>query len=96
MRADAATPIYDIKRPDSISEAQQRRLLDMMAELNREQKSQHYALDQDLEARIANYELAARMQLEALKVANLDQESAATRKLYGVDHKIAGPFSSCA
>jgi hypothetical protein len=93
MRADAKTPIYDIKRPDNISEAQQRRLLDMVGELNREQKAAQYPLDQDLEARIANYELAARMQLEALKVADLDQESEATKKLYGIDQKVAGPFS---
>jgi hypothetical protein len=93
MRADAKTPIYDIKRPDNMSEVQQRRLLDMVGELNRQQKAQQYPLDQDLEARIANYELAARMQLEALKVADLDQESEATKKLYGIDQKVAGPFS---
>src|ERR1051325_356942 len=64
MRADPKTPIFDIKRPDNMSETQQRRLLDMIGELNRQQKAQYYPLDQDLESRIANYELAARMQLE--------------------------------
>src|SRR5690349_16476783 len=83
MRADAKTPIFDIKRPEGMSVDQQRRLLDMVQELDREQKRQ-YPLDQDLESRIANYELAARMQLEALKVANLDEESEATKKLYGI------------
>jgi hypothetical protein len=92
MRADAKTPIFDIKRPEGMSVDQQRRLLDMVQELDREQKRQ-YPLDQDLESRIANYELAARMQLEALKVANLDEESEATKKLYGIDSKVAGPFS---
>src|SRR5690349_6619692 len=84
MRADARTPIFDIKRPETMSLDQQRRLLDMVEELDRQQKTR-YPLDQDLESRIANYELAARMQVEALNVANLDQESEATRKLYGVD-----------
>lgn len=92
MRADAKTPIFDIKRPEGMSVDQQRRLLDMVQDLDREQKRQ-YPLDQDLESRIANYELAARMQLEALKVANLDEESEATKKLYGIDAKVAGPFS---
>lgn len=92
MRADAKAPIFDIKRPDSVTPEQQRRFLDMVGELNREQKAASYALDQDLEARIANYELAARMQVEALKVADLDQESEATKKLYGVDAKVGGPF----
>ncbi len=92
MRADAKAPIFDIKRPENVSEAQQRRFLNMVEELNRVQKTQSYVLDQDLESRIANYELAARMQLEALKVADLDQESEATKKLYGIDQKVSGPF----
>src|SRR5258707_5247974 len=91
MRADATTPIYDIKRPENMSLDQQRRLLDTVRELNLEHKV-NYPLDQDLESRIANYELAARMQVEALKVADLDQESEATKKLYGIDAKIGGPF----
>jgi hypothetical protein len=93
MRADAKAPIYDIKRPDGVSLDQQKRFLSMVEQLDRIQKSDSYVLDQDLESRIANYELAARMQIEALKVADIDQESAATKKLYGIDEKVAGPFS---
>src|SRR3954466_3310243 len=92
MRADAQTPIYDIKRPEGMSAEQQRRLLDMVRNLDREHKKQ-YPLDQDLESRIANYELAARMQLEALKVADISNESEATKKLYGIEDRVAGPFS---
>ncbi len=91
MRADAKAPIYDIKRPDDMSGAQQQKLLSVVNQLNREQKGRH-PLDQDLEARIANYELAARMQLEALRVADLSAESQATRDLYGVDEKVSGPY----
>src|SRR5579864_2458343 len=91
MRADPKTPIFDIKRPDNMSVDQQRRLLDMVAELDRSQKTM-YPLDQELESRITNYELAARMQVEALKVADLSEESEATKKLYGIDEKVAGPF----
>src|SRR6476646_8563504 len=91
MRADPKTPIFDIKRPDNMSLDQQRRLLDTIGELDREHKKM-YPLDQDLESRIANYELAARMQVEALKVADLDQESEATKQLYGIDAKVGGPF----
>jgi uncharacterized protein DUF1501 len=92
MRADPKTPIFDIKRPDNMSLDQQRRLLSTIQDLDREQK-RIYPLDQDLESRIANYELAARMQVEALKVANIDDESEATKKLYGIDAKVGGPFS---
>jgi uncharacterized protein (DUF1501 family) len=91
MRADPQAPIYDIQRPDTMTPDQQVRLLDMVRQLNRRQKAA-YALDQDLESRIANYELAARMQVEALKVADMAGESEATKKLYGVDEKVSGPF----
>lgn len=39
----------------------------------------------DLEAAIANYELAARMQLTVPEVMSLEGESEATRKMYGLD-----------
>ncbi len=38
-----------------------------------------------LEARIASYEMAARMQVSAPEVLDLSRETAATRKLYGLD-----------
>lgn len=41
--------------------------------------------ESELEARIENFELAARMQLSATEVLDLSQESEATRKLYGLD-----------
>ncbi|HZO54034.1 MAG TPA: DUF1501 domain-containing protein, partial [Bryobacteraceae bacterium] len=73
MRADEKAPIFNISRPESMSADDQARLLHLVNELNREQKTSH-PLDQDLEARIANYELAARMQLEAMRVADLSSE----------------------
>lgn len=91
MRADSEAPIFDIKRPENMTVEKQRRLLDMVKALNHERNA-HYPLDQDLESRIANYELAARMQVEALKVANIGTESEATRKLYGVDDQASGKF----
>jgi hypothetical protein len=91
MRADQHAPIYDIKRPENMTEDRQSRLLSMVNELNREQKTR-FPLDADLEARISNYELAARMQVEALRVADIAKESEATRKLYGTDDKASGQF----
>lgn len=91
MRADAQAPIFDIKRPDTMTAAQQTQLLEMVKELNREQKA-HHPLDQDLEARISNYELAARMQVEAMRVADLSGETEATRQMYGCDDKASGQF----
>jgi len=91
MRADEKAPIFNISRPESMSADDQARLLHLVNELNREQKTSH-PLDQDLEARIANYELAARMQLEAMRVADLSSETEATRKLYGTEQQGSGEF----
>jgi hypothetical protein len=91
MRADEQAPIFDIKRPDSMTPERQKHLLRMLADLNRAQKAAH-PLDQDLEARIANYELAARMQVEALRVADLSGEPEETKKMYGIENKASGQF----
>ena len=91
MDANPEAPMYDISRPKDMTEDQQRELIGLVSELNRVQKKR-YPLDQDLESRIANYELAARMQLEAMRVADFSQETAATKELYGIDDKVAGPF----
>jgi hypothetical protein len=91
MDANQEAPMFDISRPKDMSEDEQSRLLDIVKGLNRRQK-QAYPLDQDLESRIANYELAARMQLEAMKVADLSKESAATKQMYGLEDPISAPF----
>ncbi len=46
----------------------------------------------ELDARIQNFELAARMQLEVVKQLDLAGESPATRKLYGLDNDTTEPF----
>jgi len=92
MEAKPEAPMFDIKRPKDMSGDQQAELLQIVEGLNRVQKKA-YPLDQDLEARIANYELSARMQIEAMKVADISNESAATKQLYGLEDKVAGPFS---
>lgn len=46
----------------------------------------------ELEARIAAYELAARLQLSAPEVTDLRGETEVTRKLYALEHEDLGPF----
>ncbi len=48
--------------------------------------------NRDLEARISAYEMAAKLQLSAPEVTDLDQETAATHKLYGLGDDAIGPF----
>ena len=79
-------PIVDLKPPADVSPEQQRARLAMLARLNEEHLAANPA-ESDLAARIASYELAYRMQLTAPEVVDLDQESADTHALYGLDNK---------
>jgi hypothetical protein len=88
-------PLFDIARPKDVGEEEQRSFLRLVNDLNRTQKQKKYSLDQDLEARIANYELAAKMQLAATQVADLSKETDVTRKLYGTDNPKTSNFSTC-
>ncbi len=63
---------------------QQRAMLDMLAEVNMEHLETHPG-DGDLEARIAAYELAYRMQLQAPQVVNVEAEPKQVKSLYGLD-----------
>jgi hypothetical protein len=79
------TPVLNLQRVGRLSETASRRNLDFLAQLNEEHRA-HYPYESELEARIRNYELAARMQLAAGAVLDLNQETEATRKLYGLDN----------
>jgi Protein of unknown function (DUF1501) len=69
--------------------------LAFLAKLNEEHRLK-YPHDSDLEARIRNYELAARMQLSADEALDLSKESEPTRKLYGLDNpNTAGYGTRC-
>jgi hypothetical protein len=85
------SPIHDLQRPKSISAKEQEQYLELTQMLNRRhQESRSSSLD--LDARIQNFELAANMQVEAMQQVDLSVESAATKKLYGLDNKITEKF----
>lgn len=78
----ASEPIRNLKRPESISDEEEDATRQFLAVLNGEHR-QHYPGVSDLEARVASYELAARMQLSAPEVAALEKEPRETHELYG-------------
>jgi Protein of unknown function (DUF1501) len=69
-------------RSTAVTRADQRRQLDLLAELNR-QHQEPRAEDGALEARIQSFELAFRMQAEASEAFDLNREPAETRRAYG-------------
>ncbi|MDX1946266.1 MAG: DUF1501 domain-containing protein [Pirellulaceae bacterium] len=76
--------ILNLDPPPHTSPAAQKRFLGFLQDLNRDHLSQRPGED-DLAARIASYELAARMQTAAKEALDIGQESAETHKLYGID-----------
>jgi hypothetical protein len=83
---DGKTPILHLVPPTGMSQARQRNKLDFVRELNGLHRNNRTEDDQ-LEARIAAYELAYRMQSAAPEVVDFSDESEATRQLYGLDQK---------
>jgi hypothetical protein len=81
---NADKPIANLARPAEISADADRSARAYLAFLNDEHQKRHPE-DTELSARIAAYELAARMQLHAPEVADFSGESRATRQLYGLD-----------
>ncbi|MDB5386071.1 MAG: hypothetical protein JWM11_1717 [Planctomycetaceae bacterium] len=77
--------ILNLNAPPHLKGALQEQNLAFLDELNKRHLEQHPG-EADLEARIASYELAARMQTAAHEALDISKETEATQKLYGIDH----------
>jgi len=84
-------PIQNLRRNPNVSGREQRILLDQINAWNHQHLTERPG-DSRLEARIANYELAYRMQLAAPELIDLSGETQATRDLYGIDNGSADRF----
>lgn len=81
---NADKPIPNLDTPKDISPATEKGTRDFLKFLNDRHLARHPG-DMELSARIASYELAARMQLSAAEVGDLKRESAGTLDAYGVN-----------
>jgi hypothetical protein len=84
-------PIPSLAPPAEITDTRQREKLGYLAKLNRQYAEQHPE-NSELEARIASYELAYRMQAAAPEAIDLTGETDATKALYGMDEKPTETF----
>jgi hypothetical protein len=93
VRPGAKVPIFDLFPPDeaSLTPEAQHDGLELLNRFNRSHEADR-AGDSRLSARIASYELAAKLQLSAPEVLDLSRESMATRSLYGLDEPITEDF----
>jgi len=87
----SGVPIIDLKPPDSVSPEQQKDRLGLLEKLN-EMDARKYPGNSELSARIASYELAYRMQGCAPEAVDINAESAAVKKQYGLDDPKTEPF----
>lgn len=77
-------PISNLNNPPSVPDAVQKQKLEFLAEMNRNHQASRSS-HSDLEARIRSYELAFRMQANAPEAIDIEEESEATKALYGMD-----------
>jgi hypothetical protein len=82
---DKGTPVLDLLPPEEFAPGQ-RASLDLIKTLNLKHRESRAGMT-ELDARIASYELAYRMQSAALEVGNMDGESQPLRASYGCEHK---------
>jgi hypothetical protein len=80
----AQQPLRNLARPEVISAAEDQATRNFLRTMNTEHAARHPG-ESELRARMASYELAARMQLAAPGVSDLSKEPAHVHKLYGTD-----------
>ena len=84
-------PVLYLKNPPSISNEAQRDTLSFIDKMDRLHQASR-STDSTLEARIASYELAFRMQSAAPEVVDFNKETPATQALYGIGNPLTDDF----
>ncbi len=85
-------PILYMSDPDGPCGSGRRALLDKLNALNRMQFEKE--LDPEIESRIAQYEMAYRMQSSVPEVTDLSKEPESTYELYGPDSRKPGTYAA--
>jgi len=81
-------PILNLTRPDGVSREDQRAQLDFLKTINNAHLAAHEG-EPDLLARINSFELAYRMQMEAMDLADFSKEPRETIEMYGIDKDVS-------
>ena len=85
-------PVLYLSNPNGMSAKMRRRMLDELAKLNRERYSA--VGDPEIQSRIAQYEMAYRMQTSVPELTDISGESDSTLKMYGDEVKKPGTFAA--
>src|SRR5437870_606059 len=87
-------PVLYIQNPDGVSSGARRTMLDALAKLN--QRGFERMGDPEIQTRIAQYEMAFRMQTSVPELVDLSTEPASVLEMYGPDVKKSGTFAASA
>jgi hypothetical protein len=88
----AGDPVLYLRDPPGVSRTARRQMLDLVGELNQREATR--SLDPEVQARIAQYEMAYRMQMSVPELTDFSDESAETLALYGPDVQKPGTFAA--
>jgi hypothetical protein len=88
----AGDPVLYVKNPDGVPVEMRRRMLDALGELNQLTYEKH--ADSETKSRIAQYEMAFRMQSSVPDLTDLSKEPESTYKLYGEEARKPGTFAN--
>jgi hypothetical protein len=87
----SGSPVLHLETPADVLPQARRRQLDFLKALNTDHLSRHTE-NTELEARITNYELAARMQTSVPEALDISKESKETQALYGLDNPATAEY----
>ena len=87
-----ADPVLYLDNPEGIDRSTRRAMLDGIEQLNR-MRYEAYG-DPEIETRIAQFEMAYRMQASVPELTDLSQEPESTFKLYGEDARRPGTYAA--
>ena len=85
-------PVLYLSNPEGVSAATRRRMLDDLAKMNQLKLEQ--TGDPEIATRVAQYEMAFRMQTSVPELTDISKEPKATFDLYGEDARTPGTFAA--
>ncbi|MCC2672840.1 MAG: hypothetical protein K0Q72_5312 [Armatimonadetes bacterium] len=88
-----ASPVVNLHTPEGVTAGARTRQLSYLDRLNRDHLAQ-FAGNRELEARITNFEIAARMQTAVPEALDLSSELPETRALYGLDNPATAEYGT--